>query len=185
MKSIPLTMVRPDLQRIPSYSFPASYRVRNFQQGDERIWAQIEASVGEFVDEEAALKHFDKEFGAYPEEMVRRCLFIENENGEAIGTTTAWYGSLQDDETSGRIHWVAIRPEYQGKKLAKPLLTAAMEILAQYHPRAYLTTQTTSYRAVNMYLNYGFEPLITTPDCMEGWTLMETVLQRNITGSST
>lgn len=37
----------------------------------------------------------------------------ENEYGEVIGTTTAWYGKFQDDETWGRIHWVAVKPDYQ------------------------------------------------------------------------
>ncbi|GIP30347.1 N-acetyltransferase [Paenibacillus sp. J23TS9] len=180
MKRIPLTMIRPDLGNIPQYTFPSPYRVRNYQPGDEGIWAEIEASVGEFADVDAALKHFNKEFGSHTHEMESRCLFIENGNGEAIGTTTAWYGALQGEEKIGRIHWVAIRPEYQGQKLAKPLLGAALQVLAGYHPRAYLTTQTTSYQAINMYLNFGFEPLLTTPECMEGWSLLESVLKRKI-----
>ncbi|MEC0240157.1 GNAT family N-acetyltransferase [Paenibacillus dokdonensis] len=180
MKRIALTMIRQDLNHIPSYSFPSEYRVRMYTPGEEEIWADIETSVDEFPDKTAALRHFDKEFGSYTEEMSSRCLLIENADGEAIGTTTAWYGAFQNDEIWGRIHWVAIRPEEQGKKLAKPLLSAALEILSQYHDHAYLTTQTTSYQAINMYLNYGFEPFIAKPDCLEGWRLMETVLKRKI-----
>ncbi|MBM7599509.1 ribosomal protein S18 acetylase RimI-like enzyme [Virgibacillus halotolerans] len=181
MKRIPLKMIRKDLLHIPEYSLPNGFRMRLFEKSDEHNWAKIETSVDEFENEEAALERFNKEFGAYLDEMTRRCIFIENSNGEAIGTTTAWYGDLKGDgEISGRIHWVGVAPEYQGKKLAKPLLSAAMNILANYHSKAYLTSQTTSYQAVNMYLNYGFEPFITGPTCNEAWSLLEEILNRKI-----
>ena len=181
MKYIPLKMVRNNLLNIPQHSLPAGFRIRMFEKGDEHLWARIEASVDEFKNEEAALEHFDKEFGPYIDEMSLRCVFVENQDGEAIGTTTAWYGDLQGDgEISGRIHWVAIAPEYQGKKLSKPLLSAAMNILANHHTKAYLTSQTTSYQAINLYLNYGFEPFITGPSCNEAWTLLENTLNRKI-----
>lgn len=173
-------MIRQHLNNIPQYTFPPNYRVRTFNAGEEHIWAKTEASVNEFKDKMAALNHFSNEFGAYLDEMLLRCLFIENEYGEVIGTTTAWYGKFQNDETWGRIHWVAIKPDYQGKKLAKPLLSSAIQVLSRFHKKAYLTTQTTSYQAINLYLNYGFEPFITGPQCLDGWRLMENVLHRKI-----
>lgn len=181
MKRIPLKMVRKDLLNIPAYALPTGFRIRMFEKGDEHHWARIETSVDEFKNEEAARERFDKEFGTYMDEMAKRCIFIENSNGEAIGTTTAWYGDLNGDgEISGRIHWVGIDPKYQGKKLSKPLLSAAMNILAQDHAKAYLTSQTTSYQAINMYLNYGFEPFLTEPRCHEAWALLEEKLNRKI-----
>ena len=181
MKRIPLKMVREDLLDIPQYALPVGYQIRLFEKGDEHIWARIETSVDEFKDEQAALEHFTKEFGAHLADMTMRCLFIENEAGEAIATTTAWYGDLHGDgEIAGRIHWVGVIPDYQGKKLSKPLLSAAMNILANHHSTAYLTSQTTSYQAINLYLNYGFEPFMTAPSCEEPWILMEETLKRKI-----
>lgn len=181
MKRIRLKMIRKDMLNIPEYSLPDGYRLRLFKKGDEHNWARIETSVGEFKNEEEALDHFNKEFGPYIDEMSLRCLFIENEQGEAIATTTAWYGDLKGDgEILGRIHWVGVVPEYQGKKLSKPLLSAAMNILASHHSKAYLTSQTTSYPAINMYLNYGFEPFMSEPSCEEAWDLVEKTLNRPI-----
>lgn len=181
MKRIPLKMMRNDLLHIPEYALPPGFRIRLFEKGDEHNWARIETSAGEFKDEESALEHFNKEFGPYMDEMSTRCVFIENKNGEVIGTTTAWYGDLNGNgEVSGRIHWVGVSLEFQGKKLSKPLLSAAMNILADHHSKAFLTSQTTSYQAINMYLNYGFEPLITGPSCFEAWTLLEKKLNRKI-----
>ena len=181
MKRIKLAMVRKDLFNIPQYLLPTGFRIRLFEKGDEANWVRIETSVGEFIDEEAARQRFEKEFGPYLDEMTKRCLFIEDENGHAIATTTAWYGDLTDyGEGIGRIHWVGVVPEYQGRKLSKPLLSEALNLLARHHSKAYLTSQTTSYQAVNMYLNYGFEPYIMHPTCDEAWALMEKTLGRKI-----
>ncbi|TSB47314.1 GNAT family N-acetyltransferase [Alkalicoccobacillus porphyridii] len=181
MKRIPLKMVRANTLEIPQYALPAGFTIKPYVPGDEQHWARIETSVGEFKNEEAALERFQKEFAPYKDEMEKRCLFIENDQGEYIATTTAWYGDLKGDgEISGRIHWVGVDPRYQGKKLAKPLLSAAMNILAQIHSKAYLTSQTTSYQAINMYLNYGFKPYLTEESCEEAWSLMESTLDRVI-----
>ncbi len=169
------------MKDIPQYSLPAGFRIRLFEKGDEENWARIETSVDEFEDENTALARFEKEFGPYIDEMTGRCLFIEDEHGEAIATTTAWHGNLEDfGEGLGRIHWVGVVPEYQGRKLSKPLLSEAMNILARHHSKAYLTSQTTSYQAINMYLNYGFEPFLISPTCEEAWTLVERTLNRKI-----
>lgn len=179
MKRLRLKMVRNDLADIPNYSLPEGFTFRLFEKGDENIWARIETSVGEFESEEAALERFRTEFGNHLEEMAERCLFIENDLGEAIATITAWYGDLRG-KVEGRIHWVGVLPAYQGRGLAKPLLSEAMNRLAQHHDSAYLTSQTTSYQAINLYLNYGFEPYRTSETCDEAWVLMEDVLKREI-----
>lgn len=181
MKRISVTMVRNHLLDIPQFSLPSNFQLRLFNEGDEHKWTNIETQVAEFQNEQLALKRFNQEFGSHIDDMMKRCLFIENEHGEAIATTTAWYGQLtEQNEILGRIHWVGVVPAYQGKKLAKPLLSAAMNILANHHKAAYLTSQTTSYQAINMYLNYGFEPLFTTPSCHEAWKLIEKTLNRKI-----
>jgi hypothetical protein len=55
-----------------------------------------------------------------------------------------------------------------------------MARLANVHQTAYLTTQTTRYRAVNLYLNFSFVPFISTDKAAEGWELIEDVLRRRI-----
>lgn len=181
MKRIPLKMKRNHLHNIPEFSLPEGYNMRFFKNGEEHLWARVETAVDEFSTEAAALEHFDREFGQFRDEMEKRCIFLETIGGDVIGTTTAWYGKLEgEDKVSGRIHWVGVIPEYQGKKLSKPLLAKAMQVLAKYHDSAYLTSQTTSYQAVNMYLNFGFEPYVTNETDVEAWTLLEEVLNRKI-----
>lgn len=180
LKSMRVAMTRADLKDIPEYSVPAGFRLRLFQEGDEATWARVETAAGEFTSETQAIERFNSEFGPHLAEFAKRCVFIENEVGRIIGTATAWYGSLAtDEEVIGRIHWVSIIPEYQGKGLSKPLLTVAMKILAKYHATAYLTSQTTSYKALNMYQQYDFAPVIRDEQDAEAWAIVEAVLKKD------
>jgi hypothetical protein len=55
-----------------------------------------------------------------------------------------------------------------------------MARLAAEHRTAYLMTQTTSYRAINLYLAFGFVPYLLTASCEEGWRLVEAAMRRPI-----
>jgi len=181
MQHIKLQMIRKNLNDIPKHELPAGYSFKLFEPGDEQLWANIETRVDEFKTETDALERFGREFGDRLDEMGDRCLFLMNAGGEAVGTATAWYGDLEGDgNVRGRIHWVGIVPEYQGRGLSKPLLGEAMEILAAFHDAAYLTSQTTSWQAVNMYLNFGFRPVRLDDDYEAAWSLLEEKLGRVI-----
>lgn len=179
MKYVPLEMVRDSMDRLPVFSCPTGYTIRTFVPGNERLWAEIEVQTGEFDTTEDALAHFDSEFGAFADELEDRGFFLLDPRGTEIGTAMAWYGTFAG-EVCGRLHWVGIIPSHQGKKLSKPLLSAVMARLAEDHAKAYLTTQTTSYPAVNLYLSFGFVPSISTESAIEGWELMEAALHRKI-----
>jgi ribosomal protein S18 acetylase RimI-like enzyme len=106
-------------------------------------------------------------------------LFLEHESAGPIGTTTAWAGEFAG-EVRGRIHWVGIVPAFQGQGLSKPLLSAALTRLTMDYRQAYLTTETTSYRGINLYLSFGFMPYVTNDRDREGWGIVEEVLGRTI-----
>lgn len=57
----------------------AGYRIRPFVPGDERHWARIETSVGEFSEEAAARAYFER---VYLPEAALRCLFVVTERDE-------------------------------------------------------------------------------------------------------
>ncbi|MBI3947684.1 MAG: GNAT family N-acetyltransferase [Armatimonadetes bacterium] len=183
MERISVAMVRPHLRDLPTHPLRPDYRIRTFRPGEADVWAEIEASVGEFPSVERALAHFEREFGAHEEEMATCCFFLEDAEGRPVGTTTAWHPNTThpwprapaEGEGYGRLHWVAIRPEHQGKGLSKPLVGAAMARLAELYSRAYLTSQTTSWKAIKVYLDFGFEPLPTTPRWEEAWALLRQI----------
>lgn len=178
VEHIELVMYRPNLDAIPRAELPVGFSIRPFRDGDRTNWARIEMNVGEFSTIERAEEVFDREFGEHLPEMPKRSLVLEANGAGAIGTTTAWWGGFRG-ETIGMIHWVAIEPEFHGRGLSKPLLTAAMELLATFHSSAFLGTQTESWRAIGLYQSYGFERVIETDGHRRGWAIVdERLVQR-------
>ncbi len=169
---IPVTMIREDLNNLPNYSLPPPFSMRDFTPGDEDVWAAIEFAATEFKSMEKAREHFDLEFGDYQDELCNRCRFLVAGNGRAIGTATAWRNPSYRGNLYGRLHWVAIHPDFQGRGLSKPLVGAAMQRLREFHNRAYLTSQTTSWKAIKVYLDFGFSPVVEADRHRRAWELL-------------
>ena len=166
-------MVRDSLDGIPEHELPEGFHFRTFEHGEERIWAEVQTRAGSFPSVEKALEDFDKEFKNRQDEFQERCLFlVDDESGEVIGSTTAWLDPDFQGRDHGRIHWVAIVPEFQGRKLAKPMLCEAMRMLRNWHERVCLATHTHCRKAIRMYLDFGFVPVMTTERAEEAWALM-------------
>lgn len=179
MENIKLAMVLENLDDILDYKLPDGFKFSYYQPGDSKTWAAIEVAALEFESIEAATSRFNSEFVGLDDELSERCLFIETNDNEKIATIMAWYGNLRN-KAEGRIHWVSIIPEYQGQNLAKPLLSKALHILSKKHKSVYLTTQTINYKAINLYLGFGFKPLLNYENDEYGWQLVEERLQRKI-----
>ena len=143
----------------PVYPLPDGFRYTFYKEGDEMSWARIEASVLEFDSEFAALLYFTERFIPYTDELIKRCLFIENETGDKVATATAWWSDIKETHRPF-LQWVAVEPGYQGLGLGKAVISGALDILHKLEPDVpiYLHTQTWSYKAVGIYRMYGFEP---------------------------
>lgn len=170
-------MIRGDLGNLPVYDLPAPFGIRDFRHGEGDFWAEIEHAAAEFKSVEKARQHFEEEFGAQPNEFSRRCQFLTTGEGRVIGTATAWFNASFQGKLHGQLHWVAILPEFQGRALSKPLVGAAMNRMKAYHDRAFLTSQTTSWKAIKVYLDFGFLPLIESPEHHRGWRLLQDKLR--------
>ena len=159
------------------YPLPSGYSLRLMQPGEADIWAAIEHAAGEFGDTATARDHFREEFEPHPEEIARRCFLLTHDE-EPVGTATAWYSLDPKWPEWGRLHWVGIVPSHQGRGLSRPLVEAAVYRLDELHGRAFLTSQTTSWKAIRVYLDFGFRPDMEADGAGEAWTLMADVLGR-------
>lgn len=151
-----LQMVCTDLRLCPRSACPGGYALRWYQPGDENDWL----SIHRCADLYNCFSHelFLSEFGERTDELARRQCFLIAPSGETVGTATAWFGS-GEEHCCGRIHWVAVKPHYQGRGLARPLLSAVCERLLELGYReAYLVTATSRIPAINLYFRFGFRP---------------------------
>jgi ribosomal protein S18 acetylase RimI-like enzyme len=177
VEHIELTMYRANLRDIPVAQLPPGYSLRHYRDGDREHWASIEMSAGEFSTLEQARSKFDREFGDHLGDAEQRMLFLEADGVGPIGTTTAWWGEFRG-ETIGMIHWVAIKAEFHGRGLAKPLLAAALSLMTQFHSSAHLHTQTHSWRAIGLYEKFGFLRVDETEEEHRGWAIVDECLGR-------
>lgn len=91
--------------------------------------------------------------------MMKRCIFVLNQNNEMVATASMWDGSMFGDIRQ-RFHWVAVSPKYQGLRISYALVTKMLDIYNElgYSGYIYIASQTWSYKAINIYKKFGFQP---------------------------
>ena len=179
LKYYEIFLERKDAENIPQFPLPEGYRFVFYQDGDKADWIEIEKSAKEFRTFEEGEQAWAKYYGGYESELYDRMFFIETLEGEKVATATAYYTyqheacppekSCGTDEQekgteiasgTGWLHWVAVKRTYQGKGLAKPLISRALRRLAELgHAPVRIPTQTTTWVAVKIYLDFGFTPV--------------------------
>lgn len=153
-----ITMIRESLDAIPQFDLPAPLSFRWYRPGDAEAWLDIHREADLHNDITPAL--YERSFGTDADELARRQCFMTDGEGRAIGTGTAWFGELEG-ERMGRVHWIAIRPEMQGRGLSRPLLSAVLTRMKELgHERAYLTTRSYRHAAISTYRSFGFRPYV-------------------------
>jgi len=155
-----------DARPPPAVALPSGFALVQFgtvPAATAASWAAVCAAAGEMGGDVAALSaRFASEFGSGEKaeaDLAARMFFALDAAGAAVGTATAW----RDDGQAGggRVHWVSVAPSAQGQGLAKALMAAVLRKLRELHPPPLpigLSTQTTSARAIVMYLQLGFAP---------------------------
>lgn len=164
-KSVPnhrAIMIKYDVDQYPRFELPEGFYITGYKPGYEKQWAQIEYVQQCMASEAQAEEIFRKEFMSKPEWLYDRCLFVvDGKKDKVAAVTSLWLGKLTEQEPlHARVHWVATREEYQGMGLIKAIFT---HILDLYHKLGdqgylYLTTQSQSYVAINIYKKFGFIP---------------------------
>ncbi|MFW6410423.1 MAG: GNAT family N-acetyltransferase [Halanaerobiales bacterium] len=143
---------------VPDSALADDFKFARFEDGDEKEWALIETSVGEFDRSVDALVYFQENYLPYKEEVRRRTIFIENSEGKKIATLTNWWG-YTGFRRDPWLHWVAVKPEYQNLGLGKAIIFEGMKRMLKIEGDTdiYLPTQTWSYKAIGIYQKAGFE----------------------------
>ena len=171
LRFVDLLLERDTLDNIPSAQLPEDYSFSFYRPGDRDQWIDIECSARELTSFEQGVKVWQEYYGACEDVLDQRMLFIVNPKGEKVATATAYQ---LDDPDMGQVHWVAIRREEQGKGLARPLIAKVLEVMRDLGgKRAFLHTQTTTWVACRLYLQFGFHPTAESAEKhREGWRIM-------------
>lgn len=132
-----------------------NFHIRNYQNGDENYWSNIECVIGDFDSDDEAKDYFLQHYNL--NELYDRCFFAEDNAGNVVGTCIAWYDKKQDSFVSS-LHWLAVLPEYQNCGIGRALVLSVMNYYKTNNLLpVYLHTQPWSYKAVKLYQSIGFE----------------------------
>lgn len=164
-----IIMIRENLLDLPDYQLPQGYSFQWYLPGMENDWVRIQEKSEPFLA--VNYQYYEKEFGTRQEDLKQRQCFIRNNSGELVGTASAWFDSNFKGESYGRVHWVAIVPEEQGKKLSNCLLLAVLKKLIELnHSKVYLVTSSKRLAAIHLYLKFGFVPLLEKEEEIKAWS---------------
>jgi len=161
-------MVRKDLDDLPRFDLPEGFSIRWYQPGDEEHWLRIHLLADKF--NKFSPRTFSEVFGDNESGLARRMCYLLDDKENPVGTATAWFDNNFEGQSYGRIHWVAIIPKLQGCGAGKGLVSAVCTRLVELgHQRAYLKTSTGRLPAINLYLKFGFVPLIRNDEEARAW----------------
>lgn len=154
-------LLEKDLDVIKDYDLPKDYHFEFYKYGDRDEWIEIEKSAKEFINYDEGFRAWNRYYSGRENELLSRMVFVVNARGEKVATATAFYDiSDKDQSGSGWLHWVAVKREYQGKGLSKPLISHTLKIMASLgYTHAKIHTQTTTWLAVKIYLDFDFRPV--------------------------
>ncbi len=167
-------MVRAHLRDIPQAAFPPGFDIRPMRRDEGPLWADVQRDAEELFPIPDDL--FAREFGYDPPGVEQRCFFVTNHKGAAVGTVSSWYGGRDNGPEWGRIHWVAVRPVYQGRGLGRASLSYALNRMSEWHEQAWLATSTARLPALKMYLDFGFVPDLSPPNAADAWRAVQAFL---------
>jgi len=138
---------------------------------DKIEWAKIHISSGEFTSYKRTFNYFDIFYKEFENELNKRCFFIEYK-GKKIATATI--SPSNEYGYSCVIDWLAIKKEYQGYKLSKPLIYKCLEVAKELgNNKILLHTQTHTWLAAKLYLDIGFNPFYANDT--KGWKILKTI----------
>ncbi len=167
-----IAMKRDDLDGFPRFPLPDGYAVRWYQPGDEEAWRAIHVVADQYNTFTPDV--FAEQFGTDGERLAQRQCYLVDPSGAMVGTASGWHGDAEWGESCGRIHWVAIVPEHQGRGLAKPLMSIVCERLWDLgHRSAFLTSSTARLAAINLYLRFGFRPGVRNREDHDVWRQLQ------------
>lgn len=173
-----LLLQRNSLEDIPCFDLPAGFRFVFYRPGDRDAWIEIEKSAKEFESFEQGMESWNRYYAGKDEELINRMVFIENDEGTKVATASAFYDIYGRDKSgAGWVHWVAVKREYQGKGLSKPLISYVLNQMRRLgYTHAKIPTQTNTWLACKIYLDFGFMPIPENAlHSHTGWRIIKTL----------
>ena len=159
-----------DLRDLP---LAAPLDLRPFRAGDESLWVDLQMSTG--VYRSISHETFSRDLGTDRSLHEERIVFVERQ-GVAVATGAAWLAKPPLSSEWGRLHWIAVRPEFHRRGIGRALCLALLDRMRSWgHSHCSLTTGSSNQRAIRLYRSIGFSAFPRTAEEREYWEHEEKV----------
>lgn len=149
------TILRCDRYEKQKIVLPVGFEIVGYRAGDEKAWAKLEYSTGDFESVEEAEQYFVSTY-LHDEKLYNRILFLLNPERLVIGSCIAWQDERNGSAVSS-LHWLVVDDSYQGRGLGRALCTAVMNLFAERGELpVYIHTQPWSWKAILLYISMDF-----------------------------
>lgn len=173
IKYYELIMKYEDTSVYDNYPLPDGYHYEFYSDGDIDCWINIHIESGEFTSIIRGYEIFHDFYDNFIDELDKRCFFIVDDVSlDKVATATL---SLLKEAESGcfaAVDWLAIKKSYQGEGLARPLISKVLSVANSLsYKQIILHTQTTTWLAAKLYLDFGFIPV--NLEEITGWGILK------------
>ncbi|MBP3966853.1 GNAT family N-acetyltransferase [Paenibacillus sp. DLE-14] len=154
---INLFMMCTELNPSAVRSLPTGFRIRKCREAELGIWMDFPFdNAGEAEKYRGFMSSFFQDvYSDKKEVFFDRCLFVCDTQDRPIATCFAWKAY----EKITTIHWFKVLKQYEGFGIGRALLSYVMQSLSMSEFPVFLHTQPSSYRAIKLYADFGFELL--------------------------
>ena len=151
-------MVNDELRTAPVCELSPELTVHWYERGDEDTWTHIQAVADKHNVITSGV--FLKQFCEARLDLCERQCFLVHQEGGTIATGTAWAAVGGKLAGYGRVHWIAVLPEWQGRGIGAMLMSIVCQrLIALGHERAFLTTSRARRPAMRLYEKFGFRSI--------------------------
>ncbi len=167
-----LLMRRPDLNRLPGpMPLPAGYVLRRYETGEDDALAEVLSLA--FPDYIWNVREVRKRL---TQSADVQATFVIDFAGSPIATASARFVP-ERFPGSGYLHWVAVHPDHQGKRLGAAATAKVLRYFQDNGSRdSVLETDDFRLPAIKTYLNLGYVPEPVDPGHSDRWNaLLETL----------
>ena len=152
-----LFMMCGEMNRGAFRPIPEGFHVRACRPDELGLWKRIHFDRPETADAFAPFMDdfFDRVYRARSDLFFERCRFICDAEDVPLGTCFLWevYGGYTT------LHWFKVERSHEDRGLGRALLSHVLGEYARPGEPIYLHTQPSSFRAIHLYSDFGFELL--------------------------
>jgi len=141
-------------------ALPAGFYFDLCREEELDIWRAFPFDEKDAAQEFSAYmkQYFDEVYRPKGDLFFSKCLFVRNAEGVPVATGFLWKAY----DRINTLHWLKVKKKWEDRGIGRALISRLLSELGSTDFPIYLHTQASSYRAIKLYTDFGFE-LITDP----------------------